>query len=252
MSIFNLLPLEIIRQILLLLERKSIIIMHKYLSNNKLDLEEILKTRQIVAYPRTSGKCLRHSPPQDLICKLYTKSPDRFSNIVKYFNENDNNIDLVKGDLFKIDAINSYIFDGNTLIMNNYDFDEFHVIENNVPIYYWKDYSSIAYFNHNLVKDQCISNIKYELLINNKYGIFTSFIYDKTKYNIIYDYMQDEDAVYDSVDGNTYEILDNEIIITIIENFKAVLSCTDAIAFWLDSEFYGDIDNSLFICMHIS
>lgn len=100
------------------------------------------------------------------------------------------NINLKKGDLIVIEFADGYdielIFNGHKLIDLYYDENilgsmlpkDFKVIESEFPIHYWDKcynddceyrkylesdyfhYNNIVWFNHNLVKEQCLANIK--------------------------------------------------------------------------------------------
>lgn len=69
-----------------------------------------------------------------------------------------------------------------------------------MPINYWIDHidhNTIVWFDHCLVQDECIANIKY--------AIYTTFTFNDTVYRIFYDYV---DELFDSLDEDTYK-LDN-------------------------------------------
>ena len=122
---------------------------------------------------------------------------------------------------------------------------EFHVIENDVPIRYWHNYClNLVWFNHNLVKDQCLANIKYGLIGIDKYAIFTTFIYNMKIYKIFYIYM--DDAV--NINLYTYEFLDERERDKYMEEFKVDLSSDRELIFGHFDENYDehDEDNILY------
>lgn len=242
-NIFELLPGEILRHILLYLERKSIKFMFEISARiKKLDLEEILNTRKIVACPRSSGRCLVHRIPALTFIKLIHKS----QGLIKWLDDTDE--DLVKNDMIICDAM-KYLFDGDKIICIYDRFREINcprVIQNDIPMLYYEHVTMYVYFDHSLVKDQCIINIQYGLMTKDKYGIFTTFVYNNNKYKIVFDYINR--MVIDYYDQNTYEFLNKQYESDIIEIFIRLLSSKCELIFKYESIAYGfDIDNVLFL-----
>lgn len=142
-----------------------------------IDLENILLRRQILNYPRITGSAMTHIIPSNM----------HDSDNLKYLHKI--KTDLVKGDIIVTKHL--MIFDGYKIITldNNSIPKQFHVIEDNIPIHYWKtayennqNLDQSVYFNHKLVINQCIDNI------NENSFVGTYFIYDNTKYYIIFDH----------------------------------------------------------------
>src|SRR5437868_6789718 len=160
MNVFDLLPNEIIRKILLELNYKTIKITIELISKkfSKLDFHEILIARTTKGYPRLAGHCFNHHVPVSVV-PLIVSSIDAphlhyifFENLIDGIDYlYDKGADLVKGDLIIFDSEIKYrnrnkaIFDGIKAI--NLDFTiyndgmlpkQFRVIEDNVPIKYWQ------------------------------------------------------------------------------------------------------------------
>src|SRR5438105_2678155 len=102
-------------------------------------------------YPRAGGHCFSHHIPREVV-KLDddTYFNEENARIALDFLRKGNN-DLVKGDLIIFDSIESYrnegvaIFDGEKIIDISHEPDlygtlpqQFHVIEDEVPIKYWE------------------------------------------------------------------------------------------------------------------
>ena len=247
-NIFNLLPNEILRHILLYLDVKSIKTMMEILSEFRcLDLEEILRTRRIILYPRISGNCSQHSIPSSVIelCN-HTLLKCETELILKYLD--DTNADLVKGDLLIFDDVNMvsisevFLFDGDNIL--HMSCHRCRVIKNNVPIRYWG--CSNVYFDHKLVRDQCLSNINYKLIDNTNYALFTSFIYYDREYKIIYEYAYTYEFNKTTYNKTTYEIFDIKLREEIIKDFIEILNIDD-ITFSSVSLLYGENIDALFI-----
>ena len=231
MNIFDLLPDEILKNIFLKLNYKSMLSICISLSNfRKLDkVNEImylkLEELKMKGYPRLGGYCFSHD-----VSKFYTDNIteemyiDKFTGQIyrlcrREFNHPlllnylyKINTDLIRGDLILIADYKhrTYIFDGYKILKLDFTIDDngalpqnFTVINNAVPIKYWKrQYDSnknnwdgicdneIVWFNHLSVRDQCIINIAH-----NEDLIFTTFIYDKTIYKIIYYHVNVEDDI---------------------------------------------------------
>ena len=260
MNVFDLLPLEVLKQILVTLDRKTIKFMHQISSGvRKLNLQELLKLRRLAGYPRSSKHCMAHHIPASIVMSKFEEdllTDQNFQIAIKYL---DNiNADVVKGDLIIFDAEAGYrnvgkvIYDGQKIINLNCDIDEygslpmeFHVIENDIPIKYWEDnykerfkslhvigidHNTIVWFNHRLVRDECLANIKYGLIKNDKYGIYTTFIYDGKEYKIIRDYT--DDIYHDEyVDMKTFEIGSEIVKQEYIEEFRKLLLSNKDIVF---------------------
>lgn len=151
------------------------------------------------------------------------------------------NINLLRGDMvvvnFEDDTIIELIFDGVKLINLCYDISEwpclpkeFKVIQTGLPINYWLkcyndnleykeddaekwfNYDAIVWFDHSLVKDQCLANVKLEEGV-----IDTTFIFNDVKYTIYLDSMEtgNENSECDDSDLHKFKELllnDNDIV----------------------------------------
>jgi hypothetical protein len=52
------------------------------------------------------------------------------------------------------------------------------------------------------VQDECIKNIKYDIVDESMYGIFTTFTYENKEYRIVYDYVAKYLSEHDNDDTN--------------------------------------------------
>lgn len=221
---YYLLPEEIWREIFLSLRYKEV----KSLSMISLQFSKLCKDENIIqklkmrGFPRKSGCCERHDVHKfvgyyhgDILPSLYDlllvasydfniKEFNRLQNLVldELYNTG---VNLVRGDLILYEKNSNnngvYIFDGLNIIELDYKVktdgflpDEFTVINDNVPINYWNvgiKNSQEFWFDHKLVKKQCIDNIKY-INMNNIDYVFTNFNYNDINYSII-DYCNNED-----------------------------------------------------------
>lgn len=216
----------------------------------------------LVNFPRKEEHCLSHHIPVDVV-KLSDdcmSSTEEREDALKYLQEI--KADLVKGDLILFDGSIGYrndgvaIFDGENIVDLASDVDDygalpsiFHVIENNVPINYWNDidessqgrgirHNTIVWFDHNTVRDQCIGNIKYDKIEDEKWSIFTTFTVNDQQYRIIYDYV---DSFYDkSMDHDTYCFNVPDTHDKVIIDFKDILMSDDPVAFNTYSEYYEE------------
>lgn len=267
------LPAELVEQICLYLNCKEIILFSRT-SKRFLALKSVLNIKKLEGFPREEKRCVVHTIHEDIISSD-TQDDDKNSIILNYIY--DTNMDVIRGDLVifnceyrnGVDVKNIYkceigIFDGiglQKLGYNKYTDSgilppEFHVIEDNVPIQYWTKtllYKSIfddhnIYFDHNFVKDQCVNNIVYETMdifnCSDIYGIYTWFIYNNTKYYIIYDYY---DYEYIECDINTYnyDLIGEQTRLDQINLFKNKLLVNNC-EFYVHEEFgiiknYGNI-----------
>ena len=179
------------------------------------------------------------------------------------------NINLKRGDIVIVhfdddyDSIIELIFDGYKLIHLYYDKDisgsilpkEFKVIESDFPINYWDKcfnddceyreyfdcdyfhYHNIVWFNHNLVKEQCLSNIKQidgELSTTFKFNDIVYTIYLDMEYRA-------DDYSEENIDGEN------------LNQFIQLLSKNDDIIFTSSSINFDINDNiTLFISYELN
>ena len=229
MNVFDLLPLEILNSIFIRLERKIIKFIH-HVSNNarKLNLSELLDLRRIRTFPRLDSERFWYMIPEGIITiKDNYPTEDDMDIMLRYLESTDQ--DLVYGDLITFKNEWNCIFDGRKIKNLDYDINEygslpkeFHVIENNVPIKYWNKMldNNIVWFNHRLIRNQCISNIQYGFIIDDTYGIFTDFEYNNKNYRMIIDYSESHCEYIDHVN---FEILFERVKEEIIDTFRKLL-----------------------------
>lgn len=136
------------------------------------------------------------------------------------------NLDLRRGDLISIKPQHGYrnndiaIYDGVNVISLENDIDDygyvpkqFKVIQE-FPIQYWSDdpdnldltkrgidHNCIVWFDHNIVKDQCLMNINFRIINDGKFGAVTQFNYNNKIYYIILH--EGEDKYEDFLENNT-------------------------------------------------
>ena len=218
--------------------------------SEQLILDEILATRKIVAFPRKSGRCLVHNIPYNLY--------DSSEVILRYLDYID--ADLVKGDIINKSGrqCENFFFDGNEIININIISCKLPpVIENDIPLLYYENNTDNVYFDHSLVKDQCVTNIRYELINDNKYGVYTTFIYNECSYKIIFDYINDtndpNEWIMYQFDKHTYMFVDKQVESKILDTFIRLLSSGYKMAFSYYSVSYErSMANILFLNMNLA
>ena len=106
MNVFDLLPLDILKYILLMLPRQSIKYMFQISTvRRKLNLQEVLNSRKLLAYPRESSYCEMHHIPASIIdIQNFVPSLDELHRALKYLDHI--NRDLVRGDIIIFDSEN--------------------------------------------------------------------------------------------------------------------------------------------------
>lgn len=219
------LPDELLELILLNLNCKEILAFSKICQRfSRLNIQSLIDKRKIKGFPRKGGSVV-HKMIDDNLYYMSDNIENDFLDLIY-----DRQIDIIKGDL--VTTCDRYqfghdilIFDGLKLLYLEYyntsDGDvhipnEFHVIENNVPITYWHDIEirlfdpDVVWFDHTLVKTQF--NIEYGVIdfrdINETYGIYTKFIYYGIQYYIICDYY-DDFSIQDKINQDNYSFLDD-------------------------------------------
>lgn len=271
MNVFDFIPHEILQIILFELNYKAIksIIPLISLRFSKLNLTELLQRRITKGYPRHQGFCDVHIIPQNIM-KIITNNMITTREII--LNKGidylcTKNIDIIKGDILIIESYHGIsinaIFDGcRAITIEHYSNSKSrkrvmllaptcHVIEDNVPIKYWNYENSVyginiyhVWFNHLLVQDECISNIQYGL-INDKYAIFTTFVYDDIIYKIVFAYYYPSNTM----NRNNFQILNDKHIEKCIGMFTNAMRETKNIMFRCTCAAYEGIscNNTLFI-----
>jgi len=250
-NIYNIFPKELWVKILLNLNCKDVdVLINKSLQFKNLINDENIKERvKMRGFPRLSGHCESFDVSQFVDDMNHELSSRNFltEEIFNYILEKlyDSNYNLVRGDLICFEGLNSYrndgvyIFNGNKIVELSYEIDdyghlpeEFTVINNNVPIRYWQynedhkgiSHNNLVWFDHKLVKQQCIDNI---IDVNDE--LFTTFKYNNKIYKI-YAYRSE---------------FDEESRIT-KENFVSILLNADILSLEIIDEF-GDDENTLYI-----
>lgn len=84
-----------------------------------------------------------------------------------------------------------YFYDGTLIKLENNDY--FKVIINNVPIHYWQ--SKGVCFDHAFVRNECIHNIRHDVLYDDLSGIYTTFLYNNQQFRIIYNCSKGKDGL---------------------------------------------------------
>ncbi len=187
---------------------------------------------QTISYPRPDRHCHVHhiSPSEDIeLDQNGNISNLTLARALAYLRQylSSEYEELVKGDLIVFDDMAGYnnngivIFDGIEIIPLFKEIDregslppEFRVIEDNVPISYWTDmdqllvqqdgikHNTIVWFNHGLVRDQCLDNLQYGMADRYQfYIVFTTFNYNNNPYRIIFDY---EDCGFELTDMSQF------------------------------------------------
>lgn len=186
--------------------------------------------------PRPEQHCFAHYIPIEI--------GDNKELALKYLL--DKKVDLKYGDLvingkespYRNKGVN--IFNGQEIVDLYYEIDdygslppEFHVIEEGFAIDYWQDkgdlvgikHNNIVWFDHTIVRDQCIRNIKY----NGE--LATTFLYNHKRYKIIFEDISDiqetiavvkkaflsSDLIIFNILGNQEQVSDNHTLFVIME-----------------------------------
>lgn len=268
MNVFDLLPFDILRIIFLELNYRTIKCVLSLIFP-KLNLSELLRERECKGYPRLTGHAFTHTIPKNIvpITSCNKLNDNELTKGLDYLYGNE--IDVIKGDIIVFHSLYaslniSGIFDGRKIInmepgteccevSSHYGLPKmFHIIENDIPIYYWahdrEPYYISVWFNHLLVSDQCIPNIKYSKDKYDQYELFTTFNYNKNPYKIMFNYQDIIDE--ENIDWNTFAMINDRQIIRATEIFKKMLSSSKDIIFSVDSGIYirhDKPDKSLYI-----
>ena len=208
-------------------------------------------------FPRFGQHCFSHHIPIELVNDVNDDfddallQPESFQIALNYLRER--NADLRKGDLILFDSKIGYrnngvaIFDGVNIVELYGEVDdygslprEFRVIEDNVPINYWKDideeddtkrgitHNNIVWFDHALVRDQCLKNLRYCIIEGDKHGIMTTFVFNQVHYWIIFDY---SDCGISGINYATLEIKDPVHLSHVLNKCQQTLQGDDLIIF---------------------
>lgn len=248
-------PEEIWIQILMELSCKDIIDVY-YISHYFNDLCNkcnLFNKRKMMNFHRESGHCELYD-----ISKCIDNSIDDLELMLYKLCEL--NCDLIRGDLFYFDLTfddqKVYIFNGYKMILinniNDHGFSygilprEFLVINDKLPKLYWEHKTNFAdssgkiitvnhiiesfiyYFDHNIVKNQCLDNIKCDD------EIYTNFVLNDELYRIEY-----YDDYYDGFENP-------KDVDTQIREFKEILLNSDYIKFSYDFDIENNILNLRF------
>lgn len=161
-------------------------------------------------FPRESGHAASHFVPGSIA------EDHDYVGALEHLRET--NTDLRRGDLIRYQEDAGYrnngvaIFDGEKIVDLYTEIDdygslpeEFRVIEENVPIGYWRDVSdeqpgiahnNIVWFDHRSVRDQALANIQLGKVETGEHLVFTTFIYNDKEYRIIFDPYGVKDTKY--------------------------------------------------------
>lgn len=204
-NLFQVLP-DIIENVCMFLPYKYVLAfstcstsIHNYINKN-----DIINKRITFGFPRKSGQCAIH----DIIhqnfmdVKSYNSHKTLYDNIIERFQQKPKmldalydvliaeNVNLIKGDMLRYDQKIHYIFNGRKIIRAHTLPKDYTVINNNVPVTYWKTYTRLIHLNIKHIRKQLIDNVKNDGLIDPKYTHYTSFIVNDVNYYIIF---EDED-----------------------------------------------------------
>ena len=209
--------------------------------------DDIIKQKQRLTkgYPRPEGKCKIHQIPENVVKIPRTYGQPLMKATLDKLNYQQYNLDLVKGDIveFNQGPDTSYpygpkkaIYNGTALEPTEYHTDgeaylpdSYTVIEDDVPLTYYKSFDdSNIFFNYMLVKQQCIENISYN---DTRELWFTTFLYDCILYNIIC-YYYNVDILKDQEHLYFIKILNNEKPIFTIDDSIDDRKNTIIIDYW--------------------
>lgn len=207
---------ELILTITNFLKPKQIVLLNRINKQfSKLDTKSLIIKHNSKHFPRPEGQAKVHQIKYKScqIEDIYdeTDVKEKITRAV-YCCYNDGT-DLVKGDIFKFDessptgtwqGINA-IFDGEQMIPYKHNTSvlllpsSLHVIENKVPIRYWDitfnnhwclyKFDTVVLFNHSLIKQQCLDNIKYNKILH------TTFLFNDIEHKIVYDGYYDHNII---------------------------------------------------------
>lgn len=198
-------------------------------------------------YPREDGHCRCHYIPGTV--QDEDSQPEPMLRYLRLLNADLRRGDVIRmyGEDYRNDGV--LMFNGRTLIELAADHDpcghlpeEFRVIEDGVPLNYWVEdmhdekkrgiaHNRLVWFNHVLVRDQCLANLKYgEILDPNfvgltNYGIFTTFVYSGKEFRILFKYNNLAEC-----DSYSHELPEKNAI-DILTSCRALLESNDLIPF---------------------
>jgi hypothetical protein len=174
-------------------------------------------------FPRHEGHCKCFIIPN--LFDLPDDDPSDSEQQLIFQHLRDNNINIVRGDLirlgdYKYRNAGLFIYDGVRFMDLDHEHDgygalplSFHVIENGVPINYWREddegcgisHNEMVWFNMSLVEDQWKANIGWKQTENGIPACCTYFEYNNITYLIIYD-TDDHELKEETVD-KLYKLL---------------------------------------------
>jgi hypothetical protein len=221
---------------------------------------------QLSVFPRPRF-CGSHLITQDLIIASdEVLTPHHLERALNYLQEN--RADLVKGDLIVFEALSGYrnqgiaIYDGEEIIGLNYSLCDygalplkFRVIEEGVPLDYWiggevnLGYNSIVWFDHSLVRVQCLENLTYARLSEEggKYAIFTSFSADDRGYQIVFSNHLEGCLEHGDIDKDDYHFFSEDLKDRKLERLREILLADKLVPFLIESKWYSGKDSTLYI-----
>ena len=191
MNVFNLLPNELIVEILLKVDHNSI---KSFCLTQEGNIFYLRKLRKLKRYPRFEGKCKVHDIPKEVI-RLNNNKWGRESLHECMEKATTLDLDLVRGDVIEFNPKewlheSQAIYDGEEIIEmgyatgDGYIDGDFEILKDEIPIDYWPDYGDN--FKIERVLDQCLNNIKCEFLYD-EMTLFTTFVVDCITYKLVYD-----------------------------------------------------------------
>lgn len=269
MDYFKLLPDELITTIILECSYATIINIQPVCKriNNIISSQNLLKGRFNIGFPRIEGKCKIHNIP-DKITKLRSYDPrselteHMIFKALKHMIDTEENV--INGDIFSFDIshcgltgphppIVATFYDLELTVLNSFQpiiSSNCHVIENNVPLNYWyiefnrwDHMSKRIWFDHKLVRQQCIDNIKYGPIYDNLPSrASATFSYNNINYNIVYlrSNIKNKKDVF-------LDFIDNDDSLKHISELKNLLLSDEPILFYQDICINFKDSNTLFI-----
>jgi hypothetical protein len=143
--------------------------------------------------------------------------------------------------LFIFDGCKLLNLDYSNSLWTDYLSKEFTVINNKVPMDYWKDIGDYMWFDFSTVKDQCLSNIRHKDDKNET--PMTSFVIDNYTYNLYLPCEYDDyecDYIYTTIDELKRVINRNKLVLLHFCDAKRINNTIDNIGICEEHHLYCD------------
>lgn len=198
MDVFDIIPNDVIIQILSLLNYLSIKSFCSSSETLRSYLNKAVKHKQQLTkgFPRPSGKAKIFKIPENIVKLENIKyfDHDSLKNAINELSKL--KLNLVRGDIIELSPQNIFspyqvIYNGENIVEMEYMTDgegyldnEYEIIKNDVPVNYWYELGLTSYnFDLSKVMDECLKNISYDPEINRW---CTTFTYNFLNYKIIH------------------------------------------------------------------